>query len=219
MRRLLARLIARFRAPPPKRPEAQGQDDANTAALGALVLILLSDLTPEDAADRALPTLIALGRSEESVRAAFDLLVPNVHPPALIPAGPASGHVARTEAAFQAAYISEASKRLTLNGNIDAERRYLAQHLDAARRRREAAETVDRVASRFGPVLGWYAVNDRRTTAFCKAASGHNFHAARPPRIGYPGSLHGGACRCVPGPPHPGAALVDAVLGVGAEER
>lgn len=203
MRNLLARLLAAIRRQPqPQRPESQGQDDANNSALAALVVILLSGLSPEDAAARATPTLRALGRSDQAIAAAFDLLIPHVHPPSLIPAGPASGHVARTEAVFQAAYLSEATKRLTLNANAGRERRYLAQHLDAARGRREAAATVDRVAEQFGPLLGWYAIRDTRTTSECRRAHGSNFAAARPPRIGYPGTLHGGACRCVPGPPH-----------------
>lgn len=79
----------------------------------------------------------------------------------------------------------------------DRERQFLAQHLAAERTRQAAAQHVDRLADRFGPVLGWKARLDERTTPECRAAHGKNFRADRPPAIGWPGTLHGGTCRCV----------------------
>jgi hypothetical protein len=59
------------------------------------------------------------------------------------------------------------------------------------------------------PLLGWYAHPDDRVTPECKAADGANFRADVMPMIGWPGTLHGGTCRCKPGPPWPTDRTVD----------
>lgn len=209
LRRLLAALRERFRQSEEQPPPEPGEPD--TATLGAIVIVLLSELRPDEASDRIEPLLARLGVSREATRAASDLLLPHIEPPSLART-PALRYTARTEVARQAAYLVNAARRLTVDPNVERERRFLAQHLEASRRRREAATRVDAAAVRFGPQLGWYAIRDSRTTSECRRAHGSNFPAHRPPVIGYPGSLHGGTCRCVPGPRHRGGRLVDEVV-------
>jgi hypothetical protein len=207
-RRLLTALRDRVLNRPPD--ASREPDEASTHTLAAVALVLLSELPPEDTADRIELALARLGISREAIRAASDLLVPHIHPPSLART-PALAHTARHEAVYQSAYLVNAARRLTMNPDALAERVILARHLNAAKVRREAAERIDRMSLRFGPVLGWYARLDSRTTSECRRASGNNFPAARPPRIGYPGTLHGGACRCVPGPMHRDGRTVDQV--------
>lgn len=87
------------------------------------------------------------------------------------------------------------------------ERTYFSQHVRADAQRVVAASKIDALAEQYGPVLGWYAVNDQRTTSECRAASGKNFSALVPPAIGWPGIVHV-HCRCQPGKPHRGARML-----------
>lgn len=87
----------------------------------------------------------------------------------------------------------------------ERERQFLAQHLAAERARAEAAERVDAAAQSFGSVLGWRSRRDDLVTPECREADGKSFRAERPPAIGFPGTLHGGACRCIPVAPTAGA--------------
>ena len=87
------------------------------------------------------------------------------------------------------------------------EDRYLNQTAQAQAKRVLAGSSIDSLASQYGPVLGWYAVEDSRTTAECREADGKNFRVDSPPDIGYPGIVHMN-CRCRPGVPHPNAAML-----------
>lgn len=117
------------------------------------------------------------------------------------------------------AYVSHAAVRLNRDvreGMSDREamlkeRRYFNQHLAAGRSRMQAARQVDETAKAFGALLGWYAVNDSRTTVECKAAHGSNFRIDQPPSIGFPGTIHR-YCRCAAGPPHPVRRSVDGAI-------
>lgn len=100
-----------------------------------------------------------------------------------------------------------------LDRALARERTYFGQHLNAERSRREAAARVDVTAKKLGvTTLGWRAVMDDRTTPECRQANGSNFEVARPPAIGYPGTLHGGTCRCRPTAPFRGQPLVDELV-------
>ena len=90
---------------------------------------------------------------------------------------------------------------------VERERRYYQQHLDAMRQRAIAAARVDMEALEHGRLLGWKTVLDSHTSPECRAANGCNFYAARPPAIGYPGAVHP-ACRCKPVAPWPGGRLL-----------
>ncbi len=90
---------------------------------------------------------------------------------------------------------------------VAAERQYLDLHVDAQRRRVEAARAVDAAAGLYGNELGWYADKDDRTTPECRWADGRNFYADRQPVFGWPGAVHP-RCRCVAGPAFDGARLL-----------
>lgn len=123
----------------------------------------------------------------------------------------------RANLRYRAAFIKNAlrriwkapDKKLALKRELD----YWKAHIRAGQRRKLMGKRVDFVAKRHGELLGWYAKMDDRTSAECRAADGRNFLAFTPPVIGYPGSVHL-HCRCIPGPPHPGAKMVDDSLTV-----
>jgi hypothetical protein len=143
--------------------------------------------------------------------------------------GPAESLIARTRQERVRAFGESARARVAqpvlspaeqfpvptepLDRALVRERRYFAQHLNAERARMDSARRVDALAGRLGTTrLGWRAVMDERTTEACRAANGRNFDVAKPPPIGYPGTLHGGTCRCVPAPPFPGQPLIDELI-------
>ena len=113
----------------------------------------------------------------------------------------------------RAAYLIMAGRRIgtavirehTTPGSIakalQAEARYVRQHLEAVVKRNEATKKVVSAAYRYGEQLGWWSVLDERTSPECRKAHGSNFEAGDPPRIGYPGTVHS-SCRCKPGPAH-----------------
>lgn len=196
--------------PPPPDPQTE------QAALAALTLILLSGQAVEAIIPPALPILAALGIPGDVAKLALGLGAGvSVDFPR---AGLAQAHIARTSTPRRAAYIVSAARRLAGGGSLAQERTYLGQHVGAERARVSAAQKVDGAAAQFGPVLGWRATNDQATTKACAAAHRHNFTADHPPTlpgvedgvriVGYPGTPHGGACRCVPVPAWPGATLL-----------
>lgn len=117
------------------------------------------------------------------------------------------------------AELSDAAKRRAAERAIaeasSRERPYWQAHERARRRRMDAALEVADAADLYGPTLGWHTHMDDRTTPECANADGHNFRADMAPVIGWPGTLHGGTCRCRPGPPFPGARTVDEATGFG----
>lgn len=198
----------------PQQQEAPSEE----AALALIVLALLASGTAAQMAGQMLEVLSSLGIPAEASADALALILPHrleLPESNRTPKGAAQ----RGEFALRARYILNAARRLAGGGTLAAERRYLAQHIAARKARGEAAEQVQDMVSRVGPVVGWYAVLDSRTDPVCRLAHGTNFDARVPSPIGYPGSLHGGACRCRAGRPHPrGAALVD-VLQAAVERR
>lgn len=188
----------------------------DTPALVAVTTALLSNRDLATVLERVLsgeqePVEMAF-RDRTRVRRASRLvasLLPPQRPILGRAPGPASAWVRRTTAPRRAAYALAAARRLaSREPDVDAERRYLAQHLAAERARDEAAAHADLLVVRYGPVLGWHARRDSITDATCAQLHGGNFRAARPPAAGLPGTLHGGACRCRAGPPFPGGRLL-----------
>jgi hypothetical protein len=90
---------------------------------------------------------------------------------------------------------------------VERERRFFQQHLDAMWNRTTAAGKVDMAALEHGPLLGWLAHKDDRTTPECRKASGMNFYAWAMPAIGFPGTVHA-ACRCTAVAPWPHGKLL-----------
>lgn len=116
---------------------------------------------------------------------------------------------------WRAAYMLAAARRIdermgrgqTLEQATAAESTYAQMHVDAQRRRREAAQAVDAAADVYGLQLGWYANGDERTTPECAWANGRNFMADRRPVFGWPGAVHP-RCRCTAGLAFPNGRLL-----------
>jgi hypothetical protein len=145
--------------------------------------------------------------------------------------GPASAATSRMNTARRAQYVLAASKRVMgaarearAKGGPDAaaaryaageavaaqlatERRFFEQHQAAMWNRARAAGKTDMAAAEYGPILGWLAKKDSRTSPECAAASGKNYYASRMPEIGFPGAVHP-SCRCEPVAPWPGGKLL-----------
>lgn len=180
--------------------------------MAAVVLAFLSHEDQATTGGTLLPVLMAFGIPREAAVDALALTLPHFEPPAKAP-GPATRWHERTEVVRRAQFLVKSAERLGKEDhNPDVERRYLAQHLDAVRARAQAAERIDQAAKRHGSLLGWEATLDTRTTSECRAAHGHTFSAFRPPTIGWPGTLHGGTCRCRAVAARPGARTVDDVV-------
>lgn len=129
--------------------------------------------------------------------------------------GASGGPVAierRANLRYRAAYIINAARRIAAapdkKAAVARERAYWAGHQRASARRTKMAKRTAAAGRKWGPLVGWYATMDNRTTSECRAANGRNFQVAAPPVIGYPGTVHM-HCRCLPGAPHPGAKMVD----------
>lgn len=160
---------------------------------------------------RVLRPLIGLGFAPAAVRSAAAIARSASLPH---PSGrPARRATANAEAHRRAAYLIAAARRITyalahpepdqtrreaLAGAVEAERRYWQQHLDAAARRREAADRADRAAAATGQ-FRWVAVLDSRTTPDCRALHGRTFPITGPPGGLYPGQRHP-YCRCTAEP-------------------
>ncbi len=133
----------------------------------------------------------------------------------------------RQNTMYRVAFWLASSRRLARAAKVGAdafkrqvaqERIYWGMHRQADGKRTKAASLVTKVAGSVASgdsplMLGWYAKDDERTSAECRAAHGRNFLVAKPPVIGYPGAVHP-HCRCVPVPPYPGAKMVDDSLTV-----
>lgn len=124
--------------------------------------------------------------------------------------------VPRVDAAlYQAAYVINAADRIraalnagqALDEALAAESRYAEQHRAAQQARAAAMVQVRKAKRQYGRLLGWYAHRDDRTTPACRIADGKNFNAATGP---WPGTAHGGTCRCTPGKAHNTAQMVTA---------
>jgi hypothetical protein len=166
--------------------------------------------------------MLAAGVGYLALRAVAALMLS--WPPAVLEGtGPASRWAVRTNALRRAAFFLHACRRVqaaisaararnepvmeAVREALAAERRFMSQQIAASLKRTEAASAVDGAAAMHGPLLGWNAVLDSRTTAECRAADGKSFSADRPPLIGYPGTVHS-RCRCWPGPPRKGALIL-----------
>ena len=119
-------------------------------------------------------------------------------------------------AMWQAMYVINATDRLreslaagdTLEQAITREQPYAEAHRRAQAARAAAMTDVRRAKRTFGRLLGWYThADDGRITPACKIAGGKNFNAATGP---WPGTAHGGTCRCTPGKAHNTAQMVTA---------
>lgn len=108
--------------------------------------------------------------------------------------------ISRGEEALKRGWFGvNALKRIATNedprAQLAKEKTYFKAHKAAQEKRRAVAAQVDAAAARYGPLLGWRAKMDSRTTSECRDAHGRNFRADRRPEIGWPGTTHP-HCRC-----------------------
>ena len=112
------------------------------------------------------------------------------------------------EATFRGLYlVNAAERRIAAKRTLGQESSYLASHIKAATARNRARAALRDAEKRWGELLSWRAVHDERTTPDCRALDGKNFYAHSPPGGTPPGAKHF-RCRCVAGPPLPGAPVV-----------
>lgn len=206
----------------PAQPAA-AQDEQALAIAVADVLATGAALASVSAVTAALAASFArFGIPKPAVRGAVGVVL-SFPPETFGASGSATSAMVRINLARRAQYLIASARRITtalrdarshdenmaaaLADAIERERRYYAQHLEASWKRAQAAARVDSSAMLYGPVLGWYSMLDRNTTADCRRADGKNFYAALMPAIGYPGMVHS-QCRCLPGPPHPTRAIL-----------
>lgn len=203
--------------PPPQQQPSQQQ-----LAVAAASALAVAGTVAEAAAILG-PVFIGTKVSLAALKAALEVVMG--HPPdAEGFYGPATAKIARLNLMRRAQFLvassrrfSEVMKRVAAGGAdpreildlMRAERRYYGQHMMASWARMRAAAQVDTASMEHGRLLGWYTVLDRKTSPECIAANRHNFYADQMPAIGYPGAVHTN-CRCMPGPPVPGAQLVGA---------
>lgn len=125
-------------------------------------------------------------------------------------------HIRRTEAFYRAMYVVNAAKRVqariadgvTLSRALAAEKVNRDRHHEARSGRMDAARAVVEAALAHGDLLGWYLNPMLRNEPECIAANGHNFKASEGTVLGWPGAVHAN-CGCRPGPPIPGASMVN----------
>lgn len=211
-------------------PSTQAQQvpppqQSNTALVGAVAVLLggsmfLNATASFPALRRLLvPVRDRLGR--EALQIALSI-IDEFPMPRMQGVGAAQAEMIRENELRRSAYLVNALGRLRreletaraqgaspdVTENIRyAERRFYAQHVQASAQRILAASEIDALGQQYGTTLGWYAKNDKRTTAECRDANGRNFSALVPPKIGWPGVVHM-HCRCRPGAPHRGASML-----------
>jgi hypothetical protein len=199
-----------------------GTAAADTALTAALATALVSAASPAAAMTMLLPSFRTSRLQPESMLAVLQVVM-SFPPERTGVGGFASLATSRQNALRRAQFAITAGRRVThdlaearsqgrplrdqLAESVARERRYFGQHLDAMWNRAKAAAQVDNAALSYGPLLGWYSVNDRVTSAECRAANGKNFSTEAIPLIGWPGAVHP-HCRCYPGPAHIGARML-----------
>lgn len=195
--------------------EREQEERDDEAVLIALVLLLLAGLPFPVLAARIIRLLATVGIVATAAAAVLALIgtgglvfTAGRGPEDGGTMGPAEATMRRSEVTRRARYILAASRRLQAGGSPKAEQALYQAHLAAEHGRIEGAREIDKAAAKWGPVLGWHSVRDGRTTKECMSSHGSNFSALRPPAIGWPGTLHGGNCRCRAVAPWPGGDLL-----------
>lgn len=196
------------RQPQQRRNDQEKQQQGHERQQGAIIailLVLLAGLAVGALVSRLTAILVVLGVPPQTAAMFLAGLakvggLPVPEAPSA-PAGSAVAIMGRGVPARRAMYLAAAARRLATGGSMKVEERLFEAHRAAERRRAEAAARIDRATVAHGPVLGWHAILDEKTTPLCRAAHGRNFRVDRPPQIGWPGTAHAGNCRCKPGAP------------------
>jgi hypothetical protein len=106
---------------------------------------------------------------------------------------------------------SAMSKGVPTEQAVVTEATYDKMHDKANAARTRATAQAKSVVRSQGPIVGWYAHYDSKTSPECRLANGNNFDAMEGTLIGYPGSVHP-YCRCWTGPPHANGQWVNDVV-------
>jgi hypothetical protein len=200
---------------------AQAQQPTGQQLTAAAAAALAAAATVDAAVTVLAPLFLRAGIGKPALRAALAVVMSR--PPDREGFwGPAQAQTARLNLIRRAQFLVSCARRLVpefarlASGEITREQlalsllkeaRYYGQHTEALWNRMRAAAQADTAATDYGALLGWHTVRDSRTSAECRAADRHNFRVDRMPSIGFPGAVHP-HCRCMPGPPFPGAPLV-----------
>ena len=213
--------------PPPQAPPAQQVTPAQQTSAAASVAAALATAATVDQAMIMIQQTVTLASllgdpAGLAMRAALAVVM-SLPPDRLGAAGPATLAMIRTNTLRRAQFALMAARRLAqdvtdarsrgtsvaeaLANGISRERRYFGQHVEAMFARTQAGARTDSAAAVYGPLLGWHAYRDSRTSPECLAADGHNFWSDAVPLIGLPGAVHP-HCRCEPGQPYPGARVL-----------
>lgn len=191
---------------PPKQKQQSQRTDAELIAIIAGAIAIGAPLA---ATATSLSAVIGIPVATLSAVLKFALVKPGTYGPSQIHGvTTAAAESARVEPIFRAEYVlassrrvhAEVSRGVSLDEATRRENQYYRQHLEAMLNRAKIAGNIDRMAGRYGDLLGWYAKLDNRTSPECREANGKNFNASVRPPIGYPGSVHP-HCRCKPGKP------------------
>jgi hypothetical protein len=210
-------------APQQQKPPPQPPPKPTQAQLIAAILAALAVAVTAAGVAAALGTLfLAAGIRRPALKAVAALML-SWPQGALEGTGPAQRWAIRTNALRRAQYFLSACRRVQAAADgarahndhigaaiakaLKAEWRFQAQQVSASQQRVTATSAVDGMAATYGNLLGWNAVIDPRCTPECKAADRKNFHADKPPAIGYPGTTHPN-CRCFPSAPFEDAATL-----------
>jgi hypothetical protein len=216
--------VAAQQQPTPQQLQQQTTEQA--ALVAAIAVVLLSAISVSDAYAALQIQIkvqhIRIDFEMDALRGALGAVIDHPHD-RQEGIGTAQTVIARLNAVRRAQFVLNAARRITqdlrearahgqplrqaLAAGVEREKRYYGQHLQAIIQRMDAASQVDARAAEYGPLLGWYAVRDKHTSAECLRANGKNFYVWAMPRIGYPGGVHP-HCRCYPGRPHAGAAIL-----------
>lgn len=212
-------------APTTQQQPSQPTDQQLGSAVAA---VLVTAGTVVAAASVLAPLFLRVGVSKAAVSLALDIVM-NFPPAQTGFYGPATQQMSQLNLIRRGQFVVNSSRRFSadqrrvlsgelspgdLQDTMDRERRYYAQHMQAIWQREMAAARVDSASMLYGRLLGWNAVADSHVTPDCLAADGKNFYADKMPRIGYPGTVHA-TCRCWPGAPFRGAAMVGGRTRIG----
>jgi len=210
--------------PPPATPPPVALTQAQVIA--AIIAALSAALTAAGLAAALAKTLKVAGIGYLALRAVCILMM-SWPQDVLEGTGPAQRYMVRQNTLRRAQFMWAACKRVqsavvtarshgqpvrqAIRDALATEKRYMAQHVAASNQRIAASSAVDGAAEAYGNLLGWNAFIDARTSAGCRAASGKNFYADRPPVVegapSLPGAVHP-SCRCWPSAPFKGAPVL-----------
>lgn len=219
-------------APPQQaQPQPQQPPPSDDALIAAIIAAFLALHTTHAIVSRLRKPFARAGIGSSALKAAVAIVLAMPEQP-LEGTGPATRFAVRTNTLRRASFVLAAVRRLqkaaddaraqgepaiaALMQQVQAERRFFAQHVAASQHRLAATSAVDGMAGTYGNLLGWRTVRDKNVTPGCLAADGKSWRVDDPPIIeghpSFPGTVHA-LCRCRPTAPRPGAEIMPGAGG------